>query len=57
MVNLFPRQSRDMKPLLQFCREVNASKVNIIGQVMPVSVAGAIPLIDRWMDPGGSDGI
>lgn len=56
MVNLFPRQSRDMKPLLEFCREVNASKVNIIGQVMPVSVAGAIPLIYRWMDQAAAMG-
>jgi sugar phosphate isomerase/epimerase len=56
MVNLFPRQSGDMKPLLEFAREVNATKVNVIGQVTPVSVAGAIPLIYRWMDLAASMG-
>ena len=57
MVNLFPRRSRDMKPLLAFARELGAVKVNTIGQVMPVSVAGAIPLIYRWMDEAAAMGI
>jgi len=57
MVNLFPRQSRDMQPLLAFSRELGAAKVNTIGQVMPVSVAGAIPLIYRWMDEAAAMGI
>jgi hypothetical protein len=48
MVNLFPRQTHDMVPLLEFAREVNAAKVNTIAQVMPVTAAGAIPLINRW---------
>ncbi len=50
MVNLFPRQSHEMLPLLEFAREVQAVKVNTIAQVMPVSVAGAIPLINRWRE-------
>jgi len=57
MVNLFPRQSADMKPLLEFARDIGAAKVNTIGQVMPVSVAGAIPLIYRWMDQAAALGI
>ncbi len=48
MVNLFPRHTRDMKPLLQFSQELGASKINVIAQVTPVSVAGAIPLLYRW---------
>ncbi|MEK1939506.1 MAG: sugar phosphate isomerase/epimerase [Pseudomonas sp.] len=50
MVNLFPRQSHEMLPLLEFAREVQAVKINTIAQVMPVSVAGAIPLINRWRE-------
>ncbi|GLK87342.1 sugar phosphate isomerase/epimerase family protein [Pseudomonas turukhanskensis] len=50
MVNLFPRRMDEMQPLLEFAREVNAVKVNTIAQVMPVSVAGAIPLINRWLE-------
>jgi len=57
MVNLFPRQSRDMQPLLAFAQEVRAVKVNTIAQVMPVSVAGAIPLIYRWMSEAEAMGI
>ncbi|MEN0108285.1 MAG: sugar phosphate isomerase/epimerase [Pseudomonas sp.] len=50
MVNLFPRRMDEMQPLLEFAREVRAVKVNTIAQVMPVSVAGAIPLINRWLE-------
>lgn len=57
MVNLFPRQSGDMKTLLAFAQDVRATKVNVIGQVMPVSVAGAVPLIYRWMDLADSMGM
>lgn len=49
MVNLFPQRAEEMQPLLEFAREVNAVKVNTIAQVMPVSVAGALPLIHRWV--------
>lgn len=57
MVNLFPRRVSDMRPLLEFAREVNAVKVNTIAQVMPVSVAGAVPLISRWLDEAQGMGI
>jgi len=49
MVNLFPRRVAELRPLLEFAQEVRAVKVNTIGQVMPVSVAGAIPLVYRWL--------
>ncbi len=49
MVNLFPRRVREMRPLLEFAKQVRAVKVNAIAQVMPVSVAGAIPLVYRWL--------
>jgi hypothetical protein len=49
MVNLFPTKTNEMKPLLEFARDVKASKVNTVGQVMPVNVAGAIPVIYRWL--------
>jgi hypothetical protein len=46
-----------MQPLLAFAKEIGAVKVNTSGQVMPVSVAGAIPLIYRWMDAAAALGI
>lgn len=49
MVNLFPTKTHEMKPLLAFAREVKAAKVSAVGQVMPVNIAGAIPVIYRWL--------
>lgn len=49
MVNLFPTRVNEMKPLLQFAQEVKAAKVNTVGQVTPVNLAGAIPVIYRWL--------
>lgn len=57
MVNLFPRSRRDMQPLLAFAKEAEAVKVNTIAQVTPVSVAGALPLIYRWMGEAEAMGI
>lgn len=57
MVNLFPRRVSEMKPLLEFAREARAVKVNAIAQVMPVSVAGALPLIYRWLGEAEAMGI
>ncbi len=57
MVNLFPRRSNEMKPLLEFAKEIGAKKVNTIAQVMPVSVAGALPLIYRWLQEADDMGL
>ena len=50
MVNAFPSRLDDMKPLLAMARDFNASLVNVIGGVMPISVADAVPMVERWMD-------
>ena len=50
MVNAFPYKVKDLQPVLQLASEFNACMVNVIGGVMPVTVAGAIPVIYRWMD-------
>ncbi len=57
MVNLFPRRVRDMKPLLEFALEARAVKVNAIAQVTPISVAGALPLLYRWLAEAEDMGI
>ena len=57
MFNLFPRKMNEMKPLLEFAQQFNPSKVNTIGQVMPVGVAGAIPIIYRWLQEADDMGI
>lgn len=48
MMNAFPFTADDMQPLYAFANELNASLVNIIGGVMPIMVADAVPLIHRW---------
>ena len=50
MVNAFPYKMRDMVPILQLAKSFNACMVNVIGGVMPITVAGAIPVIYRWME-------
>jgi len=49
MVNAFPYQLEDMRPLFELAKDANASLVNIIGGVMPIDPADAVPVIDRWM--------
>ncbi len=49
MVNAFPYQLEDMRPLFDLAKDANASLVNIIGGVMPIDPADAVPVIKRWM--------
>ena len=39
-----------MRPLLEFCKEMGAPFANVIGQLFPISVEGAIPIIRAWME-------
>ena len=57
MFNLFPRKMNEMQTLLNFAKEFNPAKVNTIGQVMPIGVAGAIPVIYRWLQEADDMGI
>jgi hypothetical protein len=49
MVNAFPAAVDELRPLLELARELEACLVNVIGQVMPLTVEEGIPLIRRWM--------
>lgn len=49
MVNAFPHKARDLAPIIALAREFNACIVNVIGGVMPLTVAGALPVIYRWL--------
>ncbi len=50
LVNVFPRSVSEMRPLLEFSKEMGAPFANVIGQLFPISVEGAIPIIRAWMD-------
>lgn len=49
MVNAFPHTVEEMQPLLDLAVEMEAVLVNVIGQVMPLTVAEGVPVISRWM--------
>ena len=49
MVNAFPAKVEELPPLLELANELEASLVNVIGQVMPLTVAEGIPVIRQWM--------
>lgn len=49
MVNAFPHTIDELLPLLQMARTMNAGMVNVIGQVMPFSVAEGVQVIEHWM--------
>jgi len=57
MVNAFPGRIDDMGPLLALANEFNASLVNVIGGVMPVAAADAVPVVERWMNDAEHAGL
>lgn len=57
MVNAFPHEVEDLRPLLEFARDFEACLVNVIGGVMPIAPADAVPVIRRWMDDAADIGL
>ena len=49
MVNAFPYGIDELTPLLRMAREMNASVVNVIGAVMPLTVPEGVEVVERWM--------
>jgi len=49
MVNAFPYSIDELTPLLRMAREMNASVVNVIGAVMPLTVPEGVEVVERWM--------
>ena len=49
MVNAFPATVDELPPLLELANELEASLVNVIGQVMPVKVDECVPVIRQWI--------
>lgn len=57
MVNAFPHRVEDLKPLLELAQDFDACLVNVIGGVMPLTVADAVPVICRWMEDAEKIGL
>ncbi len=57
MVNAFPSSVEELPPLLELANELDASLVNVIGQVMPLTVDEGIPVIRQWMEDAQQAGL
>ena len=57
MVNAFPATVDELRPLLKLAADLQATLVNVIGQVMPLTVAEGVPVVRRWMADAESAGL
>ncbi len=57
LIVAFPKTVESMREVLVMSKDFGAPFVDIIGQVMPISVDGMIPVIRRWMEMAEEVGI
>ncbi|MGB1343474.1 MAG: sugar phosphate isomerase/epimerase [Pseudomonadales bacterium] len=50
MVNAFPHSADTLRPLLEMAAELQATQVNIIAEVMPLTPLEAVPMINNWIE-------
>jgi len=57
LLTAFPRSIEELRPALHLAKQIGAPFVNVIGQVMPLSVAGSIPVIREWLRVAAEEGM
>ncbi len=57
LVNVFPNTVAEMRPLLEFSKEMGAPYANVIAPVFPMTVEGAVPIIRTWLEMADDIGI
>ena len=57
MLNAFPATVAELPPLLDLANKLQAIQFNVIGQVMPLTVNEAVPVIRQWIADGDQAGI
>ena len=57
MVNAFPATVAELRPLLDLAVELEASLVNVIGQVMPLTVPEGVHVVQKWLREGERAGL
>ncbi len=57
LIVAFPKTIEDLREVLIMAKDFGAPFVDVIGQVMPITVEGMIPVIRRWMDMADEVGI
>ncbi len=56
-INAFPNTIEELRPVLHMAKDFDARFVNIIGRVMPISVADMIPVVRAWITMGAEEGV
>jgi Xylose isomerase-like TIM barrel len=57
LINAFPRSIESLRPVLHMAKDFDARFVNIIGQVMPLTVADMIPVVRAWIAMAEDEGV
>lgn len=57
MVNVFPHTPEEMRPLLEFAREMDACQVNALGTIIPLEVGEGAGLARRWLEEAEQAGV
>jgi hypothetical protein len=57
LVTAFPRSIEDIRPAIRLAKEINAPFVVVVGSVMPVTIAGMIPVIRAWLAIAEAEGM
>ncbi len=57
LVNVFPNTVAEMRPLLEFSKEMGAPFANVIAPVFPLTAEGAVPIIRTWLEMADDIGV
>ncbi|WP_227270413.1 sugar phosphate isomerase/epimerase family protein [Roseobacter weihaiensis] len=57
LIVAFPPTVESLRDTLKMAQDFGAPYVNVVGQVFPLTVAGAIPVIRRWIEMSDEVGI
>ncbi|WP_181702093.1 sugar phosphate isomerase/epimerase family protein [Chthonobacter albigriseus] len=57
LVTAFPRSIEGLRPALHLAKDIGAPFVVVVGQIMPVTVEGMIPVIRDWLKVSAEEGM
>jgi hypothetical protein len=57
LLTAFPRSIEELRPALHLAKDIGSPFVVVVGQVMPVSVDGMIPVIREWLKISHEEGV
>jgi len=57
LLTAFPKSIEDLRPALHLAKDIGSPFVVVVGQVMPVTVEGSIPVIREWLRVAREEGV